>query len=538
MLAAPGTVCLLLVAGAATLPALSQQRSEARTDYYKKWAEEDVLYIISAEEKAVFAKLTTTEERDRFIEEFWARRDPDPATSANEFKEEHYRRIQYANERFTSGKPGWRTDRGRFYIKFGKPADIESHVGGRYMRRPYEGGGTTSVFPFERWTYRHIDGIGDNVEVEFVDRSMSGNFELAMDGEEKDAFFNVSGWGNTWAEQDGTLSRSDRVDFRFRGNPNNLDKGETKFPLKRLQDEAYFRFEQMLRMDKPPALKNPKLREVVDSRILYPDPLPAASHTVYYRMSDSEYVAPLSLKIQNRDLSYSSTPDGLLTAKVDLYVRVTGLDRKVYYEFDDTMYSRYTTAEFPKHPAHYSVYQRKLRLPPGRYKVDLLVQSDEGRKSGLSTLGIVIPAPPSDPSRMRLAPITLSHYLTHIIGDASSTRQFVIGDIKVVPAFENVFTPAEKLAVYIQGYGLPLDAASQTPRAQVLFQIRTRDGRVLREIRDERGASLQPAADRVVIAEHLTLEGLEQGKYKISVSVEDRISGQKLTETADFEIAG
>src|SRR6266571_9318084 len=223
------TLALVVHPAWAGLPQGKQGKKEAKTDYYKKWLEEDVFYIISAEEKAVFSKLTTPEERDQFIEQFWARRDPDPNTSANEFKEEHYRRLQYANERFAAGKPGWRTDRGRFYIKFGKPNDVETHAGGAYVRRPYEGGGMTSTFPFERWTYRHIDGVGDNIEVEFVDSSMSGNYELAMDADEKDAFFNVAGWGNTWAEQDGTLSRSDRVDYRYRGNPNNLDRNENKF---------------------------------------------------------------------------------------------------------------------------------------------------------------------------------------------------------------------------------------------------------------------------------------------------------------------
>src|SRR5512147_2062697 len=144
---------------------------------YKRWLDEDVRWIITDEERAAFKQLSNDEERDNFIEQFWLRRDPTPDTAENEYKEEHYRRIAYANERFASGIPGWKTDRGRMYITYGEPAEIESHpTGGTYNREIYEGGGTTTTYPFERWRYRHIDGIGDDIEIEFVDPCMCGEY--------------------------------------------------------------------------------------------------------------------------------------------------------------------------------------------------------------------------------------------------------------------------------------------------------------------------------------------------------------------------
>ena len=95
----------------------AQSHDEEMVDYFKKWLQEDVIYTITDEEKTVFNKLQTTEEKERFIEQFWSRRDPSPRSSYNEFKEEHYRRLQYSNERFASGIPGWKTDRGMIYIK-------------------------------------------------------------------------------------------------------------------------------------------------------------------------------------------------------------------------------------------------------------------------------------------------------------------------------------------------------------------------------------------------------------------------------------
>src|SRR5262245_50354664 len=140
---------LLLLALALFFPGLSPsraQRSSDVKDHYKQWLERDVVYIISDEEKTVFKKLTTPEERDAFIEQFWRRRDTNPGTVENEFKEEHYRRIAYANEKFKSGIDGWETDRGRIYIVYGPPTSLETFAsGGLYERRPSEGGGTTTT---------------------------------------------------------------------------------------------------------------------------------------------------------------------------------------------------------------------------------------------------------------------------------------------------------------------------------------------------------------------------------------------------------
>ncbi len=149
-------------------------RKELETPY-RKWLNEDVTYIITDEERKAWKRLSTDDERENFIEQFWLRRDPTPDTEENEYKEEHYRRIAYANDRFASGIPGWKTDRGRMYIMYGPPDEIDDHSsGGTYDRPIEEGGGTTSTFPFIDWTYRYIEGVGSNIKIEFVDTTMSG----------------------------------------------------------------------------------------------------------------------------------------------------------------------------------------------------------------------------------------------------------------------------------------------------------------------------------------------------------------------------
>jgi GWxTD domain-containing protein len=181
-------------------------RKELETPF-RKWLNEDVFYIITDEEKTSFKRLNTDEEREQFIEQFWLRRDPTPDTQENEYKEEHYRRIAYSNERFASGIPGWKSDRGRIYITFGPPDEIEDHPsGGTYQRPIEEGGGTTSTFPFQKWRYRYIEGIGNDIIIEFVDTTMTGEFRMTMDPSEKDALLYVPNAGLTMMEQMGMSS--------------------------------------------------------------------------------------------------------------------------------------------------------------------------------------------------------------------------------------------------------------------------------------------------------------------------------------------
>src|SRR5215469_10780012 len=178
---------------------------------YKKWLDEDVRWIITDQERKAFMQLSNDEERDKFIEAFWDRRNPNPDSEDNEFKDEHYRRIEYANEHFAAGIPGWKTDRGRIYIVFGPPDEIESHPsGGTYERPIDEGGGETSTYPFEDWRYRHIDGIGDEVIIEFVDDCMCGAYEMTMDRSKKDALLMVPNAGLTLYEELGMASKTAR----------------------------------------------------------------------------------------------------------------------------------------------------------------------------------------------------------------------------------------------------------------------------------------------------------------------------------------
>jgi GWxTD domain-containing protein len=179
-----------VVEPATTLLAQNTAPAPALSPRYQTWVDEDVAYIISDAEKAAFQALTSDEERAHFIEQFWDRRDPTPGTVENEMKAEHYRRIGYANEHFAGDVPGWKTDRGRIYIQYGPPDEIESHpAGGQYTQPAAEGGAEVQTYPFERWQYRWIEGVGRDVVIEFVDSCRCGEYRMTMDPNEKDALF-------------------------------------------------------------------------------------------------------------------------------------------------------------------------------------------------------------------------------------------------------------------------------------------------------------------------------------------------------------
>jgi len=229
-----------------------KKKKEELKSVYKKWMDEDVNYIITNDERKAFKALKTDEERDQFIEQFWLRRDPDPDTPENEYKEEYFERIQNANEKFASGIAGWRTDRGRIYVMFGKPSEIESHPsGGSYNRPSYEGGGTTSTYPFEIWWYRYIEGIGSDIEIEFVDPSGSGEYHIARSPNEKDALLYTPGAGLTLSEQLGMSDKGDRISGQYNDQSG---RGGSLFGT-RAKDQPFERLQLLADLQRAPAIK-------------------------------------------------------------------------------------------------------------------------------------------------------------------------------------------------------------------------------------------------------------------------------------------
>jgi GWxTD domain-containing protein len=294
---------------------------------WKKWINEDVAYIITDEERKAFKQFNTDEEREQFVEQFWLRRDPTPDTVENEFKEEHYRRIAYANEHFASGIPGWKADRGRIYITFGPPDEIDSHPsGGTYERPAAEGGGETSTYPFEDWRYRYIEGIGNDIMIEFVDTTMSGEYRMTMDPSEKDALLYVPNAGLTLAEQMGLSSKTARFN-RTDGTHMGAPLGGTPASY-----DEFTRLEQYAKLQQAPKVKFKDLEAVVGTRITF-NILPMQARIDYIRVTDSSVLTNISIQFDNRDLQFQ-TKDGVSKSVIHLFGRVTSMTRRPITTFE------------------------------------------------------------------------------------------------------------------------------------------------------------------------------------------------------------
>ncbi len=508
-----------------------EERESAK--YYDKWLNQDVGYIISEEERAVFQKLTTSEEKDRFIEQFWLRRDPDPRTAINEFKEEHYRRIAYVNQKYGSGIPGWKTDRGRTYIMFGEPAQIEYNAGaGDYVRPSYEGGGRTATFPFEIWRYRHLEGVGDDIEIEFVDRSFSGEFKVAIWPWEKDMFLNVDGFGETTAEKLGLAKRNYRPGL----HPGNLNNTTwmTKNYGARFQDRPFEKVMKFFNLQRPPIVKNKDLQELVETKVSY-DKLPFSTFMHSIWIDGENALLPITLEVPNSELQYQES-GGLAKARVGFYGRITSMLGEVAAEFEDTVLSQYTGPSLDVGRTQRSLYQKTFLLKPGRYKIDLVVHDLNSGNIGTNTQSVYLQR--TADGKMEAGAIVLAKQLEPLDAFPETPQSFVLGDVRVVPNVIRRFKSKDALGVYLQVYNPILDASTSEPAVSIQYTI-TSKGTVVASATDTTGQTIEYAGpDRLVLVRKMKLENLEKGRYRLTVKIDDAISGQSSTSEADFEVMG
>ena len=529
-----GIAAVLLILGA-TMEAgrqsnanVEKHQREEQQDYYGKWLNENVVFIISPEEKTVFEALTSPEEKEQFIEQFWFRRDSDPRTKTNEFREEHYRRIAYANENYSSGLPGWKSDRGRIYIIHGPPDSIEMHPsGGRYMRPLWEGGGTTSTYPFEIWWYRHIEGVGEGIELEFVDPSFSGEYRLALSPEEKDAMLHVPGVGLTLAEQYGMATKADRPTF----SPGNRDY----YPLRvrRAKDNPFIRYETFVGVQRPKKIKYDDLKEVVDVNVAYSE-LAVELRKDYFKLNDEQVLVAVTLTLDHDNLTFKEDK-GVYLAKVGVYGLVTTLTKKIIKEFEDDLIQSYRTEFFKQGLPRRSTYQKIIALDRKlRYKLSLVVKDLNSGKVGVIRDGIF---PPSySEEDLVTSSLVLSDSIRQLEDVQQQDQMFVLGDLKIRPSIDNIFSSSKPLGVYLQVYNAAIDESTLRPSLRVKYRL-SQGGQNLAERLDEDGEPIQFfSPGRVVLVTSFSAESLRPGIYRMEVEVQDRIRDQLVTVGEKFHV--
>ncbi len=488
---------------------------------YKKWINNDVLYIITDEEKKAFKALATDEERENFIEQFWRRRDPDPDTEENEYREQYYERIAYANEHFASGIPGWRTDRGRVYIAWGKPDSIESHpTGGSYDRPTYEGGGSTTTYPYETWFYRHLEGIGSGIEIEFVDPTGTGEYRLAQNAFEKDALRMVPGAGFTTMEQLGL--GTDRTNAY--GPASNY---------MREQDSPFRRMEIITGLQRPPAVKFSDLQGVAsgDTGVLDANPVAFDLRIDFFRQSDDRVITTFTIQTDNKDLKFEES-GGLQQASMNIFGRITAVSGKRSGVFEDSVSTTATTAELADARDRKSVYQKAIALTPGNYKVDVVVRDVGTGNKGYKNLGFQVPK--YDEKKLSTSSLVLAARLRNTT-EQDIGGQFVIGNAKVIPNLSGIFRQGQEVGIYMQVYNAGVDQTTLRPAVDVDYILYKGGKEIYRQVEDWTG--LSDSGQRLTLARLLPTTVLSSGDYEIKVLVKDRVGGQVIENKGKFTVS-
>ena len=492
---------------------------------YRDWLEQDVVYIITPEERAAFLQLETNEEREQFIEQFWLRRSSNPDLPDNDFKEEHYRRIAYANEHFASGVPGWKTDRGRIYIIWGPPDEIDSHPsGGTYDRPIEEGGGSTTTYPWETWRYRYLEGVQENVILEFVDPSGSGEYHLTMDPSEKDALLHVPGAGLSLLEQMGMASKTDRF---TRSDGTNLPTaiGGTPASL-----NEFTRLELYAKVQQPPPVKFKDLQAVVTSRMVR-DQIKFNYRTDFMKVTGDTILVPVTIQIPNTQLSFKAK-DGIHSAEINIFGRVSTLTGRVVQTFEDSVTKDYPDSLFAGAVKQQSIYQKALPLRPGLYRLDLVVKDVNSGNVGAVNSRLAVPH--YDDDKLEASTLILADQIEHVPAKQVGTGPFVLGSSKVRPRMDADFTTADKLGIYLQVYNLKPDEKTHKSSASFTFTVKKGDQQVMQF--KETSAEMKQTGEQVTIERLLPLATLAPGKYTLEVSATDLLAQTTISRSADFSV--
>jgi GWxTD domain-containing protein len=501
---------------------------------YKKWLNEDVVWIITDQERAAFKQLSNDEERDNFIEAFWQRRDPTPDTEENEYKEEHYRRIAYANEHFAAGIPGWKSDRGRIYIMYGPADEVDSHPsGGTYERPVEEGGGETSTFPFEDWRYRYLEGIGQEVIIEFVDTCMCGDYHMTIDRSEKDALKSTPNAGLTLYEQMGMASKASRST----GGLEQLGQGPDSSSL---QTKQFDRLEQFAKLQAPPPVKFKDLEEIVNTKIIT-NLMPFDVRSDFVKVTGDTVLVPITVQIKYRDITFANK-DGVQRGTVNIFGRVSTLTGKVVQTFEDTAQIDVPAELLPRTAENSSVYWKALPLRPGRYKVEIAVKDVNGDRKGLWSRGIVVPEYSDD--KLSTSSLIVADLMEPVPTKDVSTGSFVIGLNKVRPRVAPANgKPAmfkrgrdQKVNFWMQVYNLGVDEKTHKPSATFEFDIVNVATNKPVVQKTESTDTMGNVGEQVTLQKSIASANLQPGIYKIEIKVNDNISKQTIDPSATFAV--
>ena len=488
------------------------------------WLRDEVPEVITEAERLAFLRLSTNEEREQFIEIFWQKRNPEPDSPNNTAREEHYRRLAYADEHFASGVAGRKTDRGRIYIIWGPPDEIESHpTGGTYDRPSEQGGGSTTTSPWEMWRYRHLEGIGENIEIEFVDTSGSGEYHITRDPCEKDALAHVPGAGSSLSELLGRSSRAGRF-TNTNGTTCPMPLGGTPASM-----DEFASLDRYFRVQRPPE-RFKDLAELVTIRVVRSQ-IHMDYRMDFLRVTSNTVLVPITVQVPNRDLSFQSK-QGVHSAVLNLYGRITTPGGVVVQTFEDVISRDFPESLFQSSLNLSSIYQKSVPLRSGLYRLDLVVKDKLSGNLGVFNTALRVPRFEDD--KLDASSLILADQIQTVPSSQTGTGQFVLDSYKVRPRLSQEFASTEKLGVFLQLYNLKRDETSHKTNVSVAYRITKDQQEIWRAV--ETADRLHQGGEQLTIERLIPVAPLLPGRYTIEVTAIDLLTNYTVIRTADFTV--
>jgi len=542
-----------------------KENKKKLSEKYEKWLEEEVLYIISQAEKEVFKSLGTDDERENFIKSFWRRRDPTPNTPFNEFREEHYRRIEYSNRHFFEGRAGWRTDRGRAYIMFGPPDFIETNPsGGRGFL--FEDA-STAEFPSEVWVYRHIPGLKariSRVELIFVNYYSAGSYQLTSNPALANALRNISVPSRYVGYEDYVPPDSD-APSREAIAQTEMDKRMLMNPLEQLSLMAGLtksRGDVLEELERSSRLR--KLKGIVDAKESLTE-LPFIEKVSYLKGQNDLIYIPLSVELEAKNIAFKKSGERY-KGRVNFYIEIKDKTGTVY-QASDRLEMNLKEETYQQRFKNYYQYKHGLSLKPGEYFFHLVVWDEYNNNVGYIDKKIEVPQ--LSEKEFSISTIILARDIRVIeikkeefiieskdipaLNALSKTKLKVPGKIKLIKeqergpfTFGNLeinpnplseYTKNDELVFFYQIYNPTYNSTQQIAKLMIEHQIWKNNKFITtidkpQEVQiplEQKSLSLNSGA-------RYNLKTLTPGNYTILIRIKDIFSGKLIEKKTNFRV--
>ena len=411
------------------------------------------------------------------------------------------------------------------------PADeVDAHpTGGTWDRPMDQGGGETTTYAYEDWRYRYLEGIGENVELEFVDPTGTGEYHLTTDPSEKDALLNVPGAGLTMAESMGMADKSQRFSNT---DGTHMAEGEMGGNMQSESMNEFSRLELEANIFRPPPVKFKDLEADSTSRLIR-DQLKFDYRYDYLRITSDTVLVPITVQIPVRQLSFQEK-DGVDSANMNLFARITSLSGRVIQTFEDTLATNVPASQLQAEIGTSRIYQKAVPLAPGLYRLDIVVKDVNSGNVGVVNARLDVPRFSDD--QLSNSSLILADDIQRVSSKDIGLGQFVLGDLKVRPKLDQTFTPDDSMGVFLQIYNLKVDDKTHKADASVEFRVTKAEKDPTAPVLkfDLPAKAIPEHGEEMTLANTITLGSLAPGKYKLEVAITDNVTKQTITPTTEF----